>query len=233
MRSPTKKLDPVPQPLGQSTHGRGMFAEHDAPTLFSSSEIYQLAVIYSHPSVGQLQNVMHFAPSSTPAAQPYDAANDLIFAFIDSCQDDLLICLGTDLILAGYQARRVTGGSPTVTQSVLLHGTGSSVINDTAIACNIAFVPASAPWQYGHFYVPGVPDAEFGSNNFTSTYTGHADNLAGDLIATMTHLGGTLGITWNAGILERSSGALRPIARFIRNSRPVSIGRRLRPWLFT
>lgn len=214
-----------------STTGRASALESLGPSPRLSSSIFVLTVHYTQPNVGEVQNVLHCRADTEPTGDLGDILDDLNVAFLDACQDELLACMAQDCTLSAYSSRRLTGGSPTVTHFVGNLGLGIQPVDNTAIACNISFIPSDAPWNYGHFYVPCVPDDAMNGNQFQSGYLTKVDALAEKLTSQWSHTGGTLGLKWQAVIYSRKLDTSRTIARWIRQSRPVAIGRRLRPWV--
>jgi hypothetical protein len=236
MTPPKKELVPsAGRPHGR-TVGTLSASQRSVIEAFTSTQVFQLTINYHHTTVGLVQNVMHCMPDTDPTADVIDVLNDLTDAFLDANQDNLLPMLGMDMLLSSYSARRLTGGSPTITRTVALYGTATTAIDNTAIAYKIAFIPKTAPWNYGHFYVPGVPDNAMNGNIFDPTYDDKGGVLGASLIGPWTHTGGSLGLTWHLVILQRAAagsggvGTPRPVDAWSTDQKPSAIGRRIRPY---
>src|SRR5215831_9036910 len=147
-----------------------------APRL--ATDVFSLRINYSAPYVGGYANVMHFQPQSPPSGEVTEILADLIGGFQDNAQDVILAAMAQDCRLISYQAHRVTGGSPTITDVVDLAGLVVGTVDNTALASNLNFVPTAAPWNYGHFYLCGIPDVDFTENRFTPNYLTLAGNVA-------------------------------------------------------
>ena len=223
-----RRAPPAPAAL-QGTPTLSGARSTPAPAPKAATSVFTLEVILTHYTIGYLANVLHFQPDQEPVGDIFDICKDLITAFEDRSQDQLLACIGADVTLSGYRARRLQGGSPTAFNDPRLPGLASQPIDNTALAVNIDLVPIEAPWQYGHFYLGGIPDDAMMSNGLVSTYLAKVATLAQTLIDDATAVQG-LGITWTPVIYSRKLDTGRIIGRYIVQTKPTSLSRRLKPY---
>lgn len=122
---------------------------------------YQLRIGCHNGAGNFFESVLHYQLNETATgALPYDYAQDLISGWISSNEAAFLLCLGTDVHLDFYAAKKVTGGGgPEAVQTSTSIGTGAGVSAGSSIAANVAVYTASPTNRQGHIYVGGIPKA--------------------------------------------------------------------------
>jgi len=173
---------------------------------------------------------MHFQPQSPPSGEVTEILADLIGGFQDNAQDVILAAMAQDCRLISYQAHRVTGGSPTITDVVDLAGLVVGTVDNTALASNLNFVPTAAPWNYGHFYLCGIPDVDFTENRFTPNYLTLAGNVAAKVSSAFVGNVPAVTATWVPIVFERKTQSGRTIGFWQVGAQPTVMKRRMRPW---
>lgn len=210
---------------GAPVHPRGVVTP-----LSITGPVYTLSVTYAQAVVGTYMNVMHFVEMETPSGAIADVLDDLVKGFETQNLIKITGCMASDCTVVSMAARRLQGGSPTVTGYIGAPGTLTGTVDNTAIARNIDFIPGQAPWNYGHWYQAGCPDDQFSANQFHATYDAPCAALAESLISAFVGGNASVGHTWIPVIYERKTQLPREISNWQVDARPTVMGRRLRPW---
>ena len=156
---------------------------------------YQMRIGFHNGSGNFFESVLHYQLTETGTGTlPYDYAGSLISKWRTDNEANMLACLGNDVYVDFYAAKRITGGggpeNVVLTQTSI--GTGASVSAGASISANIAVYTSAPTNRQGHVYLGGIPKGDVSEDQIIDPTRAALITFGTGLQAPMT-LAGTLG----------------------------------------
>jgi hypothetical protein len=177
---------------------------HIRYTIMASGDVYQLTI--QSAMGGQIsESVLHFE-ITTPGEEtwPGTIAKLLIQAFQAEVQALYLACLGSDTVLRGYIARRISPSGGNSTFIATPDVTGSGPTPSTASSLGAVLLAGyrsavSGKYRSGRLFLPGAPQTYISENEPSSAYLDAIIALTEELQANISGSG----FVWKTVIWSR------------------------------
>lgn len=152
-----------------------------------ATEIYKLVIEYQDGGGQYAANVLHYELNNVAGTVPFEAAGDIIAAFISNNQTLILPCLSSDCKLTSYRCNRIsTGGGPEALQIVNASGTGPATMGSGSVGGQFKWIVASPGTHPGRMTLPSAPSTWIIQDKLISAYIAAMQALGNVMLTVLT-----------------------------------------------
>lgn len=194
-------------------------------------DIYQLSVNGLVPIAGIQANILAYQLENAATHDEFEMAKDLTDSW-GTMMTNYFSIMAQNVKVESLSCRRESApGGPTYVASVNSFGLDLNDMEDSALAFNIRFIPATGPFRrkLGHFYCFGIAGSNLTDNawnpGFIPAVQAFGDGLIPPIPSTIEPTN-----NWLLSIYDRTSHVATRVAHCVASPKPMHIKKRMRPW---